>query len=133
MTHLGQATGALLRRRFHACVSKMMIAYLESFLGASPFRVRQTQDPRVDARLDVLYKEAMKKLDEVDDDACMQYAASKMRAWYTKFPPRATWQPRLPNSEAGTPPQRNPEYPAANGPRPKRCMALSDDESAAAK
>jgi hypothetical protein len=49
------------------CVSKMLIAYLASFLGVSPFR--DTQGPMVDARLDLLYREAMNKLDEVDDEA----------------------------------------------------------------
>jgi hypothetical protein len=51
-------------------VSKMMIACLASFFGVSPFR--ETQDPKVDARLDFLYRDigAMEKLDEVDDIAC---------------------------------------------------------------
>jgi hypothetical protein len=44
----------------------------------SPFR--ETQDPMVDARLDLLYKEAMDKLDEVDDKACMNYIAREMLA-----------------------------------------------------
>jgi hypothetical protein len=35
------------------CMSKMMIAYLESFLGVSPFQ--KTRDTCVDARIDVLY------------------------------------------------------------------------------
>jgi hypothetical protein len=37
-------------------VSKMMIAYLESFLGVSPFQ--QTQDPRDDTSIDILYLSA---------------------------------------------------------------------------
>jgi hypothetical protein len=53
------------------CVSKMMIAYLASVLGLSPFR--ETQDPIVNARLDVLYRDSMEKLDEVDNEACMKY------------------------------------------------------------
>ena len=44
-------------------MSKMMIAYLESFLGVSPFQ--QTQDPRDDTSIDILYREAMEKLDDV--------------------------------------------------------------------
>jgi hypothetical protein len=49
----------------------MMIAYLASVLGLSPFR--ETQDPIVNARLDVLYRDSMEKLDEVDNEACMKY------------------------------------------------------------
>jgi hypothetical protein len=47
------------------CMSKMLIAYLASFLGVSPFR--ETQDPMVDTRLDLLYKEAMDNLDKLDE------------------------------------------------------------------
>jgi hypothetical protein len=48
----------------------MMMACLASFLGVSRFR--ETQDPKVDARLDFLYTDAgaMEKLDEVDDETC---------------------------------------------------------------
>ncbi len=46
-------------------MSKMLIAYLASFLGVSPFR--ETQDPMVDTRLDLLYKEAMDNLDKLDE------------------------------------------------------------------
>jgi hypothetical protein len=38
----------------------MMIAYLESFLEALAFL--QTQDPRVDAMIVVLYRDSMEKL-----------------------------------------------------------------------
>jgi hypothetical protein len=38
----------------------MINAYLASFLGVLPFR--ETQDPMVDTRLDLLYREAMEKL-----------------------------------------------------------------------
>jgi hypothetical protein len=68
------------------CVSKMLIAYLASFLRVLPFR--DTQDPMVDTRLDLLYRETMDKLDEVDDEACMKYVARRMLAWYTKYPPK---------------------------------------------
>jgi hypothetical protein len=51
------------------CVSKMLIAYLTSFLGVPVSPFRDTQSPMVDARLDLLYREAMDKLDEVDDEA----------------------------------------------------------------
>jgi hypothetical protein len=39
------------------------------------------------ARIDVLYRDAMEKLDEVDYEACIKYVVRKMLAWYTKFPP----------------------------------------------
>jgi hypothetical protein len=42
------------------CVSTIINAYLASFLGVWPFR--ETQDPMVDTRLDLLYREAMEKL-----------------------------------------------------------------------
>jgi hypothetical protein len=112
-------------------VSKMMITYLESFLGVSPFL--QTRDPSVDARIDVLYRNAMEKLDEVDYVACIKYNAHKMLAWYTKFPPKNDWAAT--DFETSAPPQRTPDSPsaAAEGwPRPECGMAPSDDESAAA-
>ena len=52
------------------------LPYLASFFGVSPF----PWDPMVDARLDLLYREAMDKLDEVDDKACMNYIAREMLA-----------------------------------------------------
>jgi hypothetical protein len=67
-------------------MSKMMITYLESFFGVSPFL--QTQDSPVDARVEVLYRDTMEKLDEVFDEACIKYVAHKMLVWYTKFPPK---------------------------------------------
>jgi hypothetical protein len=117
-----------------ACVSKMMIAYLESFLRVSPFL--QTQDPRVDAKIDVLYRDAMEKLapvDEVDDEACIKYVARKMLAWYTKFPPKNDGAAAA--VEASAPPPHTPDRPTAatDGPSPKRGMAFSDDESEAAE
>jgi hypothetical protein len=69
-------------------VSKMLIAYLTSFLGVPVSPFRDTQSPMVDSRLDLLYRETMDKLDEVDDEACMKYVARKMLAWYTKYPPK---------------------------------------------
>jgi hypothetical protein len=104
------------------CVSKMMIAYLASFLGVSPFQ--HTQDPMVDARLDLLYRDSMEKLDEVDDQACIKYVARKILAWYTKYPPKNDEAASA--VEASAPPPRTPDRPAAavNEPHPKLGMAL---------
>jgi hypothetical protein len=101
------------------CVSKMLIADLASFLGVSPFR--DTQDPMVDARLDLLYREAMDKLDEVDDEACMKYVARKMLAWYTKYPPKNDGATAAVEASAAPPPRTTERGPAAatDGPRPK--------------
>jgi hypothetical protein len=113
-------------------VSKMMIAYLASFLGVSPFR--ETQDPMVDARLqvDLLYREAMEKLDEVDDEACIKYVSRKMLAWYTKY------QPKNDGAAAAVEASAAPSLPhtldrptvAADGPRPKCGMALRVSDAA---
>jgi hypothetical protein len=109
-----------------------MIACLASFLGVSPFR--ETQDPMFDARFDLLYRDAMEKLDEVEDEACMKYVARKMLAWYAKYQPKNDGAAAAVEASA-PPPQRTPNRPAAaaDGPRPKRGMALSVDESEAAK
>jgi hypothetical protein len=106
----------------------MTIAYLESFLGVSPFL--QTQDPRVDARIDVLYRDAMEKLDEVHDEACIKYDLARcaqdaglVHHW-AKFPPKNDRAAAA--VEASAPPPRTPDRPAAaaDGPSPKRGMAL---------
>jgi hypothetical protein len=60
------------------CVSKMTIAYLASFLRVSPFR--KTHDFMVHVKLDVLYRDAIEKLGEVNDKDCMKYVARKMLA-----------------------------------------------------
>ena len=90
-------------------MSKMLIAYLASFLGVSPFR--DTQSPMVDARLDLLYREAMDKLDEVDDEACMKYVARKMLAWYTMYLPKNDGAAAA--VEASAPPPRTLDRPTA--------------------
>ena len=74
-----------------------------------------------DARLDVLNRDAMEKLDEVDDEACVKYVARKMLAWYyTQFPPKNDGAAA--DVEASAPPPRTPDRPAAaaDGPRPQR-------------
>jgi hypothetical protein len=56
-----------------------------------------------------------------------------MLAWYyTQFPPKNDGAAS--DVEASAPPPRTPDRPAAaaDGPRPRRGMALSDDDSAAA-
>jgi hypothetical protein len=80
----------------------MLIAYLASFLGVSPFR--ETQDPMVDIRLDLLFSEAMDKLHEVDDEACMKYVARKILAWYTKYPPKNEGAAAAVEASAAPPP-----------------------------
>jgi hypothetical protein len=89
----------------------------------------------VDARLNLLYRDTMEKLDDVDDEACMKYVASKMLAWYTKYQPKNNGAAAA--IKASAPPPRTPNRPSnaanASGPRPKRGKALSDDESEAAK
>jgi hypothetical protein len=64
----------------------MTIAYLASFLRVSPFR--KTHDFIVHVKLDVLYRDAMEKLGEVNDEDCMKFVVRKMLAWYTKNPPK---------------------------------------------
>jgi hypothetical protein len=63
----------------------------------------------------------------------MKYVARKMLAWYSKYPPKNNGA--VAAVEASAPHQHTPDRPAAaaDGPRPKRGMALSDDESEAAK
>jgi hypothetical protein len=89
-------------------VSKMLIAYLASFLRVSPFR--DTQDPMVDTRLDLLYREAMDKLDEVDNASWMKYrdVARKMLAWYTKYPPKNYGAAAAVEASAAPPPRTRP-------------------------
>ena len=115
-------------------MSKMLIAYLASFLGVSPFR--DTQDPMVDTRLDLLYREAMDKLDEVDDEDCMRYVARKMLAWYTKYPPKNDGAAAAVEASTAPPPRtpdRSPDGGPADEPRPKRGLTLSNDEGQADK
>jgi hypothetical protein len=109
----------------------MMITYLVSFLGVSPFQ--QTQDPMVNARLDLLYREAREKLDEVDNEACTKYVARRMLAWYNKNPTKNDGAAAA--VEASAPPPRTPDRPAAaaDEPSPKRGKALSNHESKASK
>jgi hypothetical protein len=107
------------------------IAYLASFLRVSPFR--KTHDFIVHVKLDVLYRDAMEKLGEVNDEDCMKYVVRKMLAWYTKNPPKNDEAAEA--VEASAPLQSTPDRPAAaaDGPRPKRGIVLSYDESEAAK
>ena len=64
---------------------------------------------------------------------CRKYVARKMLAWNTKYPPKNDGAAAA--VEASAPPPRTPDRPttAANEPRQKRGMALSDDEGQAAK
>ena len=64
---------------------------------------------------------------------CRKYVARKMLAWHTKYPPKNDGAAAA--VEASAPPPRTPDRPtmAADEPRQKRGMALSDDEGQAAK
>ena len=62
---------------------------------------------------------------------CRKYVARKMLAWDTKYPPKNDGAAAA--VEASAPPQRTPNSPitAADEPRQKCGMALSDDEGQA--
>ena len=64
---------------------------------------------------------------------CRKYVARKMLAWDTKYPPKNDGAAAA--AEASAPPPHTPDRPtmAANEPRQKRGMALSDDDGQAAK
>ena len=64
---------------------------------------------------------------------CRKYVERKMLAWNTKFPSRNDGAAAA--VEASAPPPRTPDRPtmAADEPRQKRGMALSDDDGQAAK
>ena len=59
----------------------------------------------------------------------MKYVARKMLAWYTKYPPKNDGAAAA--VEASAPPPRIPDRPAAaaDEPRPKCGMALSDESA----
>jgi hypothetical protein len=102
------------------CVSKMIIACLASCLGVSPFK--GTQDPMVDAKLDFLYRDAMGKLDEVDDEACIKYVARKIHP-RTRGPLLLS-RPALLLRAPSTAPLRPPMGPARNVARPSPMMRV---------
>jgi hypothetical protein len=89
----------------------------------------------VDTRLDLLYREAMDKLDEVNDEACMKYVEHKMLAWYTKYQPKNEGAAAAVEASTAPPPCTPDSCPAAatDGPCPKHGMALSNDEGQAEK
>ena len=68
-------------------ISKKTVAYFESFLGAAPFP-RILKDPRLDARVDKFYANAMIRLSKVSDKDFVRYIERKMLAWYRRFPPK---------------------------------------------
>ena len=110
-------------------MSKMMMACLASFFGVSP--VREIQDPMVDVRLDFLYRDAgtMEKLDEVHDK--VYKALQEVRcAQDARLEHQVSTQERR-----GRRCCRGPDRPttAADEPRQKRGMTLSDDECQANK
>ena len=70
-------------------LSKNLVAYFESFLGAAPYY--KTTDGR--NKLDRLFAKAIKGLNRLDDAKFDQYVMRKLRAWYTKFPPTSATPP----------------------------------------
>jgi hypothetical protein len=64
---------------------------------------------------------------------CRKYVERKMLAWNTKYPPKNDGAAAA--VEAGAPSPRTPDRPttAADEPRPKRGMALSNNEGHADK
>jgi hypothetical protein len=95
----------------------------------------------VDARLDCLYRDATTestksttmKSTTKSTRPCRKYVARKTLAWNTKYPPKNDGAAAA--VEASAPPPRTPDRPttAANEPRQKRGMALSDDQGQADK
>jgi hypothetical protein len=78
----------------------------------------------------------MEKLDEVHDEACKalhEVCCMQDAGLVHQVQPKNNGT--VAAVEASAPPPRTPNRPAAaaDGPRPKRGMALSDDESKAAK
>jgi len=65
-------------------LSKNFVAYLESFLGAAPYY--KTTDTR--NKLERRFAKALKGLNSLDNAKFDQYVMRKLRAWYTKFPPK---------------------------------------------
>ncbi len=104
----------------------------------------EDDDLRVDSAIDLLYKDSMHILDEVDNNAYVkpEYIACKEIAWLPLVHQVSTQESQDSNAmmaagafdtvvaeDAGAAPARPAEVPR----RPKRGMALSNDESAASR
>jgi hypothetical protein len=102
----------------------MMVAYLASFLGVSSFR--ETQDPRVDTKIDFLYKDSLTILNECNDANYVKYLARKMHLWYIQFPP---CKAAVADDDDALPTSPNPPSAADEAHTgPSRGMVLSEDE-----
>jgi hypothetical protein len=93
----------------------------------SPFG--ETQDPRVDPKIDLLYKDSLTILNESNDANYVKYIERKMHQRYIQFPPckaaAADDDDALPSS-----PRDNPNAAADEAhPGPSCGMVLSEDEA----
>jgi hypothetical protein len=113
MAHLGPAPGTLLCRRFHACPRWWSPTWRAS---------SETQDLMVDARLDVLYRDAMRSWMKLTTKPA--WSTLSARCWPSTpcfHHPRTTGQPRLSKQAwalllraSPTTPPRPPMGPAGN-------------------
>ena len=70
------------------CYSKEFVAYFESFLGVAPWPAgRQFKGCNIEARIEDLYANAMRRLSSTQEDAYVKYIGRKMHGWYKRFPP----------------------------------------------
>ena len=67
-----------------AFLSKTFVAYFEALVAAVPYC--KTTDSR--NKLEDRFQKALRELNKHDDMRFDQYIARKLRAWYTKFPPK---------------------------------------------
>ena len=65
-------------------LSKTFVAYFEALMAAAPFC--KTTDSR--NKLEDSFQKALRELNKHDDMRFDQYIARKLKAWYTKFPPK---------------------------------------------
>lgn len=64
-------------------ISKEFVAYLEGFVGASPYY--DVEDPNI--RLNTWYNKAAKRFSYVTDVAWRAYVGRRIKEWYAKYPP----------------------------------------------
>ena len=68
--------------------SKEFVAYFESFLGVAPWPAgRPVKGQNIEARIESLYANAMKRLSSTKEDGYVGYIGRKMHGWYKRFPP----------------------------------------------
>lgn len=70
------------------CYSKEFVAYFESFLGVAPWPAgKPAKGCNIEARIENLYANAMRRLSSTQEDAYVKYIGRKMHGWYKRFPP----------------------------------------------